>query len=68
LVKQSINPLNYLSSLPLPTSAANLVLAKSSGYTNSNDVAPAAPPEAKLPKKNFQKSVFESYGQKIFLY
>jgi hypothetical protein len=54
--------------LPLPTSAANLVLAKSSGYTNNNEVAPAAPPEARFPKKNFQNSFFGSYGQKIFLY
>jgi len=67
LLIQSINPLNYLSSLPFPTSAASLVLAKSSGYTNNNDVAPAAPPDAKLPKKNFQKSVFELYGHQIVL-
>jgi len=31
LVKQSPNPWNYLSALPLPISAANLVLPKSNG-------------------------------------
>lgn len=36
------------------------VLAKSSGYTKHNDVAPAAPPEAKLPAKYLQNWVFLS--------
>jgi len=43
--------LNYLA-LPTPTSAANLVLAKSRGYTKHKDEAPAAPPDAIFPKKN----------------
>jgi len=53
--------------VPLPTSAARRVLPKSSGYTNVNDVAPAAPPEAIFPKKNIPGYVFGLYGQRYFL-
>lgn len=60
LTKQSPRPLNSRDA-PLPTSAAKRVRAKSSGYTKQSDVAPAAPPDAKLPAKNFQKSFFLSY-------
>jgi len=51
--------LNYLDS-PDPISAANLVLAKSKGYTKHKEEAPAAPPEAMLPKKNFTGFFLES--------
>jgi hypothetical protein len=64
--KQSTKPLNYLFS-PDPISAANLVLAKSKGYTKHKEEAPAAPPEAIFPKKNFTGSFLESKGQKVFL-
>lgn len=40
--------------IPFPISAANLVRAKSSGYTTHKDVAPAAPPEAKFAKNHLQ--------------
>jgi len=66
-VIQSISPLNYLL-FPDPISAANLVLAKSSGYTKHSEVAPAAPPEATLPKKNLYGSLLGSYGLKKVLY
>lgn len=64
LPKQSTNPLNCLS-FPEPTSAANLVLAKSKGYTKHKEEAPAAPPEAKFPKKNFTGSSLGSIEIKI---
>ena len=49
---QSPNPANILSLVDLPKSAANLVLAKSNGYTTNNDIDPAIPPLNKFPKKN----------------
>lgn len=64
---QSSNPLNYLDSAPLPISAASLVRAKSNGYTNNNEEAPAAPPLAKFPTKNLKGLVFGLYGQRYFL-
>jgi len=67
LLKQSTRPLNYLFS-PTPISAANLVLAKSKGYTKHKELAPAAPPEAIFPKKNFTGSFLGSNGQNHFLY
>jgi hypothetical protein len=54
--------LNYLV-FPEPRSAANLVLAKSSGYTKHKDEAPAAPPEAIFPKKNLTGSFLGLKGQ-----
>lgn len=46
-----------------------LVRAKSSGYTKQSDVAPAAPPEAKLPAKYRQNCVFLSTPpKKVCLY
>jgi hypothetical protein len=53
---QSIDPENSRL-LPVPTSAASLVRAKSIGYTKMSEVAPAKPPDAKFPKKNFIGSV-----------
>jgi len=64
--QQSIKPLNYLSLSAFPISTPSLVLAKSRGYTNSNDVAPAHPPAIKDPRKNIPGLVFESYLMKIF--
>jgi len=63
---QWLSPLNYLYP-PAPISAANLVLAKSKGYTKHKDEAPAAPPEIKFPKKNLMGSFLGSKGQKTFL-
>lgn len=58
-IMQSTSPLN--SRLPVfPTSAARRVRAKSSGYTKQSEVAPAAPPDARLPRKNFANSLFLS--------
>jgi hypothetical protein len=59
LVKQSPRPLNWRVS-PCPMSAARRVRAKSSGYTARSDVAPAAPPAARLPAKYRQNCVFLS--------
>ena len=50
LIRQFPSPENSLY-YPFPISAANLVRAKSRGYTNKSEVAPAAPPEANDPKK-----------------
>src|SRR5206468_2703451 len=61
------NPLNCLSGPVLPTSTASLVLAKSNGYTTQSEAAPAAPPEATFPKKNFAFWVFLSNGFKYLL-
>lgn len=52
---------------PDPISAANLVLAKSKGYTKHKEEAPAAPPEAKFPKKNLMGSFLGSNGQNILV-
>lgn len=41
-----------------------LVRAKSKGYTKHKEVAPAAPPDAKLPAKYFQNSLFLSTPSK----
>lgn len=63
LTKQSESPLNYRdppSFALLPISIASLVLAKYRGYTKRREMAPAAPPEAKFPTKNFQNSFFLS--------
>jgi hypothetical protein len=66
LPTQSTSPLNYLV-FPDPISAANLVLAKSNGYTKHNDDAPAIPPDIMLPKKNLTGSVLGLNGQNKIL-
>merc|ERR1719244_1271712 len=66
--RQSASPLNSRA-VPLPTSAASLVLAKSSGYTKHREVAPAAPPDARLPAKYRQNCWrLSTPSRKIFLY
>lgn len=67
--KQSRRPLNSLSTWYFPTSAASRVRAKSSGYTKLSEVAPAAPPDARLPAKYLQNCVCLSTSlRKNFLY
>mmetsp|Transcript_9209 Transcript_9209/g.15263 ORF Transcript_9209/g.15263 Transcript_9209/m.15263 type:complete len:203 (+) Transcript_9209:111-719(+) len=66
-IRQSPRPVNWRS-VPLPTSAPRRVRAKSRGYTNSSEVAPAAPPEARLPAKKRQKSLRSTPFRNICLY
>lgn len=68
-IKQLPKPVNSLSCPALPTSAARRVLAKSRGYTKQREVAPAAPPDAKLPAKYLQNWVrLSTPSRKTFLY
>lgn len=69
LTRQSPRPLNSLPAPAFPTSAARRVRAKSRGYTKQREVAPAAPPEARLPAKYLQNWVrLSTPSRKIFLY
>ena len=49
--RQPPRPLNSHPMPDLPTSASRRVQAKSRGCTKESEVAPAAPPEARLPVK-----------------
>lgn len=70
LLKQSPRPVNSRAPPDRPpTSTAKRVRAKSSGYTMHSDVAPAAAPDAKFPKKYRPSCVFLSMPfKKIYLY
>jgi len=61
---QSAKPSNLRFDPFFTESIANRVRAKSNGYTMVSVVAPAAPPEAKLLKKNSNLSSFLSNLQK----
>jgi len=60
--------LYYLLSVSFPISAANLVRAKSRGYTNVKPIAPAHPPAIRFPKKNFPFYFIGSTPAKNLLY